>query len=223
MENGIFHCLALITRHRSQEVKPPYVKWFLMLWGALLWKSALSRQPTIFLHFEMGSNLEVNVHLWIWIFFLFFASTDSKGKMNCVNTVAAPWGDSPQIKVHFMTQIEGWTWWYEAYLSGNHQAASIDLLFYSSATGQPAVYILTFHRYISPRSDLHLGQSHSCNQGSFPPMVSLNCNFWLPSLLVLTTDEASVQSLFWSWVFVYPIENGCSYMKLTSLVLTSSF
>lgn len=88
----------------------------------------------------------------------FFSSTDNKGKMNCVNTVAAPWGDSPKIKVHFMTRIEGRTWSYEALLSGKRHAASIDLLFYSSATGRPAVYILILHRGNASAVIFHQGQ-----------------------------------------------------------------
>lgn len=39
-------------------------------------------------------------------FFFLLPSTDNEEKMNYVNTLVAPQGDSPQIKVHFMVQIQ---------------------------------------------------------------------------------------------------------------------
>lgn len=111
MENGVFHRLTLITPHRSEEVKQPYVKWFLMLWGAFLGTSALSRKPTGSPHFERGLDPQVNVHLWLWIFLYFFCLLLTIMGRLTVNSVAAPPGDSPQIKVHFMVQIQRRTRW----------------------------------------------------------------------------------------------------------------
>lgn len=155
-----------------------------------------------------------------FLLFFFFSSTDNKGKMNCVNTVAAPWGDSPQIKVHFMTQIEGRTWWYEAYLSGKCQAASIDLLFYSSAAGQPAVYILTFPRWNASAVIFHQGQISTWGKATRAiKEVYLHWCLWIAifdSLLVSANDR-------WSQHPELDSNQRRSLMKLMFLVLTSYF
>lgn len=76
-----------------------------------------------------------------------FPSTDNKGKMNCVNC-GSTLGDFPQIEAHFLVQTWFRTRWYEAYFSAKLRAAlceSTDLVFYSSPTGQLAVFISWHH------------------------------------------------------------------------------
>lgn len=184
--------------------KAAICKTFLMLSGALLWKSALTRQPTIFLHFEMESNLQVNVHLWVWIvfFFFFFSSTDNKGRWTVSTELqhlevillrkkCILW---PRVKAERDDMKLIWV---------ESAKLRIDLLFYSSATEQPVVFILKFPRQNASAVIFHQDQISGAKPLVQSRKFSILWCLWSllfdsPPLLVQTTDEATVQSLFWS-------------------------
>lgn len=125
-------------KHISQEVKQPYVKWLLMY--SVPRSENLRSCPSLFLYLKWGSKLHVyasGASPPLGVAFLFPPLT-----------IKITLGDFPQIEAHFLVQTWFRTRWYEAYFSAKLRAAlceSTDLVFYSSPTGQLAVFISWHH------------------------------------------------------------------------------
>lgn len=83
-----FICLTLSTLHISPalEVKQPYVKETVACVAYILSISCSSDRLSVYM--SMPPDDEVRADLWVE---QFYPPLTIKGKMNCVNTVAAPW------------------------------------------------------------------------------------------------------------------------------------